>query len=497
MSSGRKVDLNGILAWINALVVLATVFAFTQVGGNEYMNGTTVVLAAVLGVQTQAALWIERRRRDPFVIVLAFILILYYSLRLLTLLLVGSSIVLDRFPYAPSDSNVALLFMIVANAFFYAGLYVVRGTGRVTVDVGTWRPSAPLRAMVFVAVAMALIYSRAILFDPNDTPRIVQLFFTFASQSVIFLMALAYYLVFRRRMSAGLARAFLALLIVEMIVHTLSGSRSAFVYALQNALIVLLAVHGSVALPRRLVVVGVAALPFAVALLVASFVISTTVGIFRASGQPVTPAAVIESATATATRIDRDDAVEAGLPLIFSRAGFFDYSAEVIAHRRQYASVINPAAYVRSVVDNLLSPGFDLFDQPKISNALKFVYADRGTPSKAASSEEYQSDQLGIYGELFVLFGYAALPVFFVGAFLIKRVYFSLRSENPFTLAIKRVVTLAIFVQIVNSFGFDWTIAEVVPFVAGLYIFRVFFAAGPAAARRPISLIADAGLSHG
>ena len=493
----RTVDLNRILAWFNVIILAATVVSFGQSGGNQYMDGTTVALAVILCLQTQVALLIERRRRDPFIVVVAFILILYYSLRLLTLLLLASSVVLDRFPYSPIDSNAALLFIILANVFLYAGLYIAGGKRQLTVDVGGWRPTAPLRTMAFVVFAMALIYSRGVLWNPNDSPRIVQVFFAFASQSVLFLMALAYYLVFRRRMSWVVGSTFLALLVIEMVVHTLAGSRSAFVYALQNALIVLLAVGGSVALPRRAVLASAVALPFVMALLVASFIVSTTVGAYRASGVPITPTMAIEASTAAVARLDRQYAMEAGLPLIFSRAGFFDYSAEVIAHRRQYQAVINLAAYVKSIIDNLLTPGFDVFDQPKISNALKFVYDDKGTPSKIASAEEYQSDQLGVYGELFVLFGYAGLPLFFVGSFLMKRVYFALRAANPFTLAMKRVVTLAIFVQVINSFGFDWTIAEVVPFVAGIYIFRAFFPATPAPAAQSVSFARTAGLSPG
>ena len=476
------IDLNRILQWLNALIVIATIVAFTQVGGNEYMDGTTVVLAVLLGVQTHLALLVERRRRDPFVFMLAFILILYFSLRLLTLLLLPFSVVFDRFAYAPSDSNVALLFILLANMFFYAGLFVVRSRGRLPIDVGAWRPAAPLRTWLFVAAAIGLLYSRGVLWNPNDSPRLLQVFFAFASQSVVTLMALAYYLVFRRKMSWQLGAAFLALLILEMIIHTLAGSRSAFVYGLQNALIVLLAVRGSVALPRRAVVAAIVGLPLAIALLVVAFIVSTTVATYRASGVPMTAAGALEASQAAGARLDRQYALEAGLPLIFGRAGFFDFSAEIIAHRRQYEPVVNPSAYVRSVVDNLLTPGFDLFDQPKIANALKFVYADRGAPSKRASTEEYQSDQLGVYGELFVLFGYASLPLFFVGGFLIKRAYFGMRAANPFVLAMKRIVTLVIFAEIVNSYGFDWTLADIVPLVAGIYLLQLFFAASPAPA---------------
>ena len=70
------------------------------------------------------------------------------------------------------------------------------------------------------------------------------------------------------------------------------------------------------------------------------------------------------------------------LPPIFNRAGFFDYSAEIIAHSDRYKEEFNLATYAKSIIDNLLTPGFDVYDQPKISNALQFIYADLGKPSK-------------------------------------------------------------------------------------------------------------------
>ena len=121
MSSRRGVDFNHILGFLNIVIATVTVVAYSRVGGNEYLSGDSVLLSTLLAVQTQLALFIERRRRDPFVIVVAFILVLYYLLRVLTLLLVPFSFVLDRFPYVAADSTNALLFMLIANTFLYAG----------------------------------------------------------------------------------------------------------------------------------------------------------------------------------------------------------------------------------------------------------------------------------------------------------------------------------------------------------------------------------------
>jgi hypothetical protein len=127
-------------------------------------------------------------------------------------------------------------------------------------------------------------------------------------------------------------------------------------------------------------------------------------------------------------------------------------------------------------VDNILTPGIDVYDQPKISNALHFIYMEMGQPSKERSSEDYQSDQLGVYGEFYDLFGFACLPVLFAGAYLLKHIYATLRSANPFALMMKRIVLLFVFERIIDSFGVDWTMVETIALVTAIFIYTHFFA---------------------
>ena len=89
--------------------------------------------------------------------------------------------------------------------------------------------------------------------------------------------------------------------------------------------------------------------------------------------------------------------------------------------------------------------------------------------------EVYQSDQLGLYGEFYALFGYACLPILLAGAYLMKRLYASLRTENPFILTMKRVVVLSVFEKLINSYGIDWTIGETIPLVVTIYLYTMFF----------------------
>jgi hypothetical protein len=188
-------------------------------------------------------------------------------------------------------------------------------------------------------------------------------------------------------------------------------------------------------------------------------------------------------------------AAEALIGSVFARAGFLDFSAEVIANSERYSTVITLPAYFRSLVDNVLTPGFDLFDQPKIANSLLFVYREWDAPSKRAVDTlgGYQSDQIGIYGEMYVLFGYSSLPLFLVLAWGIKRIFVALRGGNPYLLAMKRVIVLSFFVRTLDSFGLDWSVGEIVPILVATYLYSIVFSSHtPASPGGPLAMPREA-----
>ena len=69
--SARSADFNAILTGANLLVLGLLLWALATTDGNRNVDQETIALGALLCLQTHAALWIERRKRDPFVILLA------------------------------------------------------------------------------------------------------------------------------------------------------------------------------------------------------------------------------------------------------------------------------------------------------------------------------------------------------------------------------------------------------------------------------------------
>jgi hypothetical protein len=486
------VDFNSLLMCANVLVAAAIVLAPSTLN-NPYLDRETIVLGLLLCLQTHAALILERRRRDPMMVLLAAEMIFYYALRIFTLTLYPFSFVFGRYPYAPADTNHALTFILIANILMYAGLYLAGTPQRAAVDASGWRAVLPSRVAFLIALAIGVSYFSESHSPGEVPPRILGFLELFVSANVIILMGLAYYFLFRRSLSHTFTVVLGVLIVFDMFVHTLAGSRSAIVTFIQDLVLIGLAMFGCVRLPRRYVVMGVLSIPLVAALLILTFVVST----YNRSNRQLGASFDFGGAVAMGANAGGDqtlkDSLDLTLPLIFARTGFLDYSAEVMAHRAQYRSVINLPVYGESVVDNILTPGFDVYDMPKVANALQYVYMEWGTPSKMNVPENYQSDQLGIYGEYYALFGVAGLPLIFIAAYMFKRLYVRMTSVTPYFLVVKRVVILYLFLEVVRSFGIDWVLAEAVPIVAAIYLYSYFFRSkpiAPTAAARRIAAVA-------
>ena len=478
MKSGAKTfDFNTLLTWLNTLIACGIASLWWREQSNEYVDSRTLSLALALCLETYVALRLERVRRDPFILLLAFSNILYYSLRIVTLTIYDYSIVFERYAYDARESNFALVFIIIANLFLYGGLLLARSRKDLRIDAAGRQANSPGAVLLLMVVTFALTYLGGRW--GQDTPRAVAVLVVLLSPPIMVTMTLVYYFLFRRSLSRVFAAATAVLILLEIVAHTLLGSRSALIGLVQSCILVAMAVSGRILLPRKTVLTGIALLPLGVVLLVGVFTISTFNRTAKdAGGYSLDIGRALQLAGDASSQLSAAaPALDLLIPPVAARAGFFDFSAEIIAHRDKYASVLNPTTYAESIIDNILTPGFDVFDQPKISNSLLFLYRDWGLPSKeqVANAEVYQSDQLGIYGEFYGLFGYACLPLLFLLTYGLKVLYMRVESPDPFIFAMKRIIVLSLYARTIDSFGIDWTLGEVLPLIAATFFYRPFF----------------------
>ncbi len=168
----KFVDFNSVLMGLNFVVAYLVISRFAQAQGSDYMDQETIMLGVLLSVQTHIALQMERKRRDPFVILLSFTTICYFSLRLYTLASVPVLGGIPSYSYGPKDSNYALIFIIIANSFLYAGLFFVRFNKNKVIDPEI---GGRTRRRESSADGISLVYSyfSGVYWTPEDLPRIV------------------------------------------------------------------------------------------------------------------------------------------------------------------------------------------------------------------------------------------------------------------------------------------------------------------------------------
>ncbi|WP_179123711.1 hypothetical protein [Cylindrospermopsis raciborskii] len=150
----------------------------------------------------------------------------------------------------------------------------------------------------------------------------------------------------------------------------------------------------------------------------------------------------------------------------FSRASFLDTSLDLIKNCNNYRQIINPIFYSKSIIDNALTPGaVDFFDTPKAANALISIYGNISNISLRSTRISYQSDQMNIYGEFFVLFyGWFSMPAFFLFTYFFQVIFFHNLNREKFDYgrSVLDIFWMNVFFSVLISFGIDWIIGETI-----------------------------------
>ena len=466
-SRQKTIGINGILRLCNGVVACLIFSGFfrEELTGHPYMDWLTLFLGLALCLQTHIVLMMERRSPDPFVLIMTYLLTVFYALRIFTLLLYPVQDVFERFTYGPSDSNYALLYILAVNTFIYAGLYNVKLRDAAVIEIGGYQPVRPrIGVALFIFSLLFAQFGQSIL--PEAVAPFINLIYNnFLTPNIVLMVLAAYVIVFRNCLPSIYSKIVLSGAVMILVLQTLAFSRSGFLTFADNLLIVILALLPTLRLPRKYVLIGFTLIPFLLATAFTIYALSTTSRMWKGDeGSTLTEKVEILQASREILR--NDPRTDFFIGRIVSRMGYFDFSAEIIANSDDYAGVFTVGSYFKSIVDNLLTPGFDVFDQPKISNSLKYAYSNSlGDASKSNETNAvgvYHTDHFGLYGEMYGLFNYASLLVVYFIAYLLKSAFRYKGKLSPRVIALNRVFILWIFFQWMNSFGLDWILINLV-----------------------------------
>jgi hypothetical protein len=464
-------DINGVFVALNYVLFAATILFYSQVEFPSLVNVTTLVIYAVLLVQVRIFLSYEKQRRNPFILVLVFVLTFFYFPRIITLYWVDFahySLVLYRLrPTTVHDVNATLVFVFFANIFIVLGIIVARSSGvSRSKAVPDAKPHYGFRLLCLLFVTLIYVLYTSVISPLTVTveKRGLRFLGLILNPSFFISIAIVFLYQFRssrptagRRLSLKRSSIYalgIALLTAVLVVlQILFGSRSAILSLVQLSFFAFLAM-GVYRIPRKMLV----ACGVLLALSVPLFTVSTLSRAIK-NAQDTNVRLFEQKDLLVSAVTEAFDATDVARLLgpVLDRTAFLDFSVDLMKNHEAYGTVINPLFYAKSLIDNV-TPGFDVFGVPKASNALVYIY-NTETADMKRQGDSYQSDQFNAYGEYFVLFGgWASLPAFAFAAFLFESAYRRIRAKGSLAPIVWKYFTIGLFFNWLISFGTDWQI---------------------------------------
>lgn len=465
-------NLNLILLILNVGYLPLVLFSYLLCGESQYIGWFTVYLSILFALINIVMLSFEEKSRDPFVTILIAFATFFYLFRVVTLIFYPWSLVLSEMNVNSENIDHSLAFIIVSNVAIYAGLKISRASKPPLVD-------ALIENKIY-KIATLFIFLASLLLNVSAKEVETYVWFWQTLSAVIFpqytilLIATVYFICEFDNLRRCQRIYFYIIYALFIISNTIIGSRSAILTLLTILLCAILAIKGRVLIQIKSLLALTALIP----LLLFIFIAATHV---RELGYN-------PKSTITEERLykisDMDNYLNATgdvsfLQPIFDRAGYLTYAASIIESGSTYSQIINVEYYIKSIVDNLLTPGFYIFDAPKAANALRYYAHDiKQFPTIQDVIYTYSSDAMTVYGELYLLFGpiFGLLAMTFI-SYIFKTVYFSIAPRTLIPLMTYKTAVLYVFTMWLFSFGLDWLLIDIVflfvPIVLLMKLYRL------------------------
>ncbi len=469
MRTRKGYDLNTLLIITNFSVCAIAIILYYNKGENKYVNLYMVMLLCLFGAQNLLMLLYERKKRDPFIIILITFTSAFYMLRILTLLNdPWSSTLLDMYSFTHDDLNYSLMFIMLSNVSIFLGLSTAGG--KTLHSKNAFIDGYPANSLnVILILLFALVISLYIRLASDILGRFAgYITGSFVKLNMIQLLTFVYLAVNFKKLSNKSLRIIVALMVAFVIFVTLAGSRSGILTLAYLILIVFLSVKGRITLNRKSILIGIM-------LVFCSFYLFISATYIRQLN--------INEAVSTKqlTLLKEADFIRSkDISLlcrpIFDRIGFLDYATILIRNPERFGISINFIYYFKSIVDNALTPGFNVFDTPRVSHSLSDISRGESVPTQKDITAAYQSNMLTVYGEYYVLFhGYPALITLFLFSYIFKKIYLSIRNKDAFLFYLYRALVLFVFYLWLNSFGLDWMLLDLIGIFITVGLFKYFY----------------------
>lgn len=446
-----------------------------------YVNKVTIFITISLILIVVLQLFDAKRNENPLLLVLTIWLTLYVILRVFTLQYTDISQTLLIHDASVEDFNNGLLLTTLFTIVMWAGLHYNRFHYKKKSDSNHKNSGTNVvRALKFYWLSL-FIWGVAAINIPliSGFASILSMYFLY--QSAVFFV----FLLFVINNWSGLSSKYKLLSILSLLAFALmmtaSGSRSGFFLIIRSVLFVVLAMG-----INKIKIKYLLYLTLFVPVLVVIFMYSTYM---RQTGVNIEGSLYDKIELAKRFYNSRDAFISKEMIApVFTRVGYIDYTVIYVKDKEFYSQIINVSDEVKSVIDNVLSPGFDVFDTPKISVMASPWYNDHVKVSKSnISIDDYSSSQFTMVGEYTVLFG---IPLcflfFFLTAFAFRYVWCKSMKSELLSDIIKKTYCLYFLDVLLSSYGLDWFSLDTVCNILTISVFLWFISSGRKKVRKVI-----------
>ncbi len=449
----KAMDLNDIL--IIAVIVLGLVINAMGHENSYLINNYAIIFSNILCVQVIIILVIAKRKNNQLLTYLGLFIVIFYLLRVVTLILFDPNPYLKSFRLSANDYEYTLKVIII----YFPIMAISTMVGSRTLK----RPKSPIRMEKQINNIKTVILIAYAGFVPHIFTMLnVGLFSTIGSAlrtyfplSTIFLVTMAYYLTNRSFLKSNQKLSLHIYFFIYVSFNIFLGNKSA-VYNFAIAVIIgVLAINGSIKVQFKTILSSLI-------LLIASiyfYFIGNLIRDFvwrRGFGISYLKTAIIE--------FNYDYIVTTWNYLashMFGRIGFLDYSTRMIKFASRYDSLFNVGRYLQVFFDNII-PG-NYFNAVKTSTGIGYIDAYGTIPTQYEYMQSgYSSNAITIFGEFYNLGGGLIIGALIIvpTMLLIFRIFsfFLKRATTLLHYNIIMILAFSFYGGILNTFGLDWAL---------------------------------------
>ena len=453
-----------LILFINILVIII----YYEQGQYYFVNYKTILYSIILSIIVFIQLCDAKKNQNYLLFILSLWLLLYVLLRVLSLIYTDYSLILEENYMGAEDVNTGLITVICGSVVMWLALHYFHIRKDDNVKECKVAPNVVDRALIFYWAGLVIN-----ILSSTQIPLIGMIsnilsMYVFSLMPVFFVFSIIVILNWNYLNRSQKIKSILAFISFAAFL-TIGGSRGGVFTLLKLVMYTLFALE--VCKIKIKYLLGLI-LVFPIMLFLFAYSTYMRQTGTNIGGNMKDKLALVEVVYNNTENLFAKDV----LAPVFNRIGFLDYSTVYIKKRHFYSAVINFPNEAKSVVDNALSPGFDLFDAAKVSNLISTYTSEKRIVRKSQLTDDnYESCEFTIFGELAVLFGLPFCLLFlFIFTLMFRSVWVKAKNSRTIYGDFNKAFCLYIFDMFLSSYGLDWIALHLVCLIISIHIFYWF-----------------------